>query len=182
MAFCPNCGSNVAEGTGFCASCGAKLGEQRPLKPEVVKGQLCCPQCKGISITPVVESSVDGALTAHSRNGRMSSTKVSNTHRNYWMCSTCGNKFRNIQNLEEEIAKTKKGVLVYIIGTIICFIITLGLIKGIMDNPFTALLSGGFTFVMVIVTLVFFCFIFTTKSKVKKMTAELNYLKENCFM
>lgn len=146
-----------------------------------VVGRLHCPQCKGEQITPIVESSVDGAMTTHSSNGRFSSTTVSNTHRNYWMCSNCGSKFRNIQNLEEEIAKTKKGVTFYIISTVVCFIITLMLIKGMMENPITAILSGGFTFVMVIATLVFFCFIFTTKNKVKKMTAELEYLKANCF-
>ena len=75
-----------------------------------VVGRLHCPQCKGEQITPIVESSVDGAMTTHSSNGRFSSTTVSNTHRNYWMCSTCGNKFRNIQNLEQEIEKMKKGV------------------------------------------------------------------------
>lgn len=146
-----------------------------------VVGRLHCPQCKGEQINPIVESSVDGAMTSHSSNGRYSNTTFSNTHRNYWMCSSCGNKFRNIQNLEEEIAKTKKGVTVYKIGTIICFIITLGLIIGMLDNPITAIVSGGFTFVMVIATIVFFCFIFTTKNKVKNMTAELEYLKIHCF-
>lgn len=151
------------------------------ISPSATVGHLHCPRCKSEQITPIVESSVDGALTSHSSNGRFSSTTMSNTHRNYWMCSNCGTKFRNIQNLEEEIAKTQKGVTFYIIGTIVCLIITLMLIKGIMDNPITALFSGVFTFTMAIATLVFFCFIFTTKNKVKKMTSELEYLKVNCF-
>lgn len=181
MAFCSNCGSNVAEGTAFCASCGSKVGQQQPANPPAAKRQLHCPQCKGVHITPVVESSVDGALTAHSSNGRMSSTKMSNTHRNYWMCSTCGNKFRNIQNLEEEIVKTRSGVKVYIVFTVICLIATLYFGNGILNNPFATLFFGPLTFGCLIGTIVAFCLIFSTKKKVETMTQELQYLKTNCF-
>lgn len=159
MSFCPDCGTNVPDGSAFCASCGSKLGEQQPAKPVATKGRLHCPQCKGVNITPVVESSVDGALSAHSGNGRMSSTVMSNTHRNYWMCSTCGTKFRNIPNLEEEIVKTKKNVKIYIVFTVICLIIAAYMLKGILDNPVTALIMGSFALTFSLATIVCFCFI-----------------------
>ena len=70
--------------------------------------KLHCPNCKSHNIAISTETSIDGAVTSSfGGSARVASTRFNNTHRNYWFCSDCGSKFRNIQNLEEEIAKVK---------------------------------------------------------------------------
>lgn len=192
MAFCPHCGSSISAGTAFCANCGAPQnaapaaaptpGYARPAAPAPAgfaprAGQLHCPSCKGVHLTPVVESSVNGAIT--STRGSMSSTRVSNTHRNYWMCSSCGNKFRNIQNLEEEIVATEKSVKVSIVMTVISALLFLLLItKG---ESFMLFLFLPFVVTVGLVALVSFCMIFSYKGKANKMKEELAYLQYHCF-
>lgn len=200
MAFCTKCGSSVADGAAFCANCGnpqnvapvapvyaapaAPVAPVAPVAPTYAPpapstGSLHCPNCKGTNLTPVVETSVDGALTTS--RGHVSATRVNNTHRNYWMCGTCGNKFRNIQNLQEEIVKTEKSVttagIMAVIGAILCFIFCMmadgaGML-GFFYWSFIAF-SGLFAIVS-------FCYIFVYKGRAEQMKQELAYLQQNCF-
>lgn len=182
MQVCPNCQSTVAEGAKFCTKCGTRMEVHQtdtPVKPTA--GRMHCPNCKSTHFTPIVESSVNGAMTTSSRNGRMSHTTMTNTHRNYWMCSDCGTKFRNIQNLEEEIALESKKPKVYTICTIIFAILALYLIIEIARNPWSVFLMGSFAAFASIGTLVFFIFIFKAKKNIDKLTAELGHLKYHCF-
>lgn len=179
MQVCPNCHSSMADHATFCTGCGEKLNVQRPA---ATAGRLHCPQCKSVQITPVVESSVTGAMTAHSGNGGMSATSFSNVHRNYWMCQNCGTKFRNIQNLEEELVTEKKKVTLYsIISAIGAAILLFLIINIIQTGEIAMLVMGPITAGVALVTLVFFCFIFSAKKNVAKMIAESEYLKHNCF-
>ena len=149
--------------------------------PNAQRQRLHCPQCKSHNITITTESSVDGAVTTHSSNGRYSSTRVSNTHRNFWVCSDCGTKFRNIQNLEEEIKSNKKAIKTCIITTVISFIVSLFFIINIISKPFSVIFFGAMAGFSSIFTIVAFVYIFVYKSRVAKMEAERQYLIENCF-
>ncbi|MBQ7876052.1 MAG: hypothetical protein IJ316_02065 [Clostridia bacterium] len=142
-------------------------------------GHLHCPQCKATTISPVTESSVNGAFTTG--RGHMAATTVSNTHRNYWMCSTCGTKFRNIQNLEEEIAKTKKNPIICAVVAVIAAILCIDCVFKIIGNPFLIFFAGSFAFVCAITAIVCLCFVFVYNGRLKKMKNELEYLKFNCF-
>lgn len=175
MAVCPNCQTQVAQGGAFCPSCGSNMAASQAPR----SGGLHCPQCKSTNISPINETSVNGALTTS--RGRMSATTVSNTHRNYWMCAHCGNKFRNIQNLEEEIEKMKKQTGVAIVSGFICLIISILLIMALMKDTWMVLFAGMFTFTFVIATLVCFGLALSYKGKVKKMEKERDYLKVHCF-
>ena len=183
MAFCSNCGAQIQDGVAFCASCGTKVGKVQThttvADAPSTTGKLHCPQCKSDKIQITTESSVTGAVTTH--HGGMSSTHMSNEHRNYWICTQCGTKFRNIQNLEEEIAKTKKLPVVYTVITIIALILTIICLRNMLSSIFGQFLFGGLTFGCGLATLIFFIFIFTSKSKLKKLQEELVYLKKNCF-
>lgn len=139
---------------------------------ETTQRKLHCPNCKSTNIAISTESSVTGAVTTG--HGRFASTTVSNDHKNFWFCSDCGTKFRNIQNLEEEIVKTKKSVTVGIVFTIIVVILA---VVNLLGNPFGRIIAGPAFFAAIIFALVTLSF----KSKVKKLTKELEDLKVNCF-
>lgn len=180
MAFCTKCGTSLNEGNVFCPSCGTKNAVEGSTFRATVNthGKLHCPQCKSYNISITTESSVTGAITAN--HGRMSTTSVSNTHRNFWMCGDCGAKFRNIQNLEEEIAKTKSSPIIAAVIFIISFILSVYLIIKIKSSTFGFLLSG-FAITSTIFAIVSFCFIFVYTNRLKKMREELAYLKDKCF-
>ena len=99
--------------------------------------------------------------------------QFNNTHRNYWMCSSCGCKFRNIQNLEEEIRNTEKIVKRGIIGTILWAVFTI-----------LTIILGGFGFFHIIYILAIFLFvaaIIYLKNRIAKLNDERAYLKKRCF-
>jgi len=141
--------------------------------------KLHCPQCGSDRINITTESSVSGGVTTHSGYGSV--TRFDNDHRNYWICNDCGAKFRNIQNLEEEIKKVKKSSVTCIIWSIITFIFSCVLVGMIVAKPWLALVVGAITFGTVLTAIVFFVFIFVYRGRVKKMEQEKAYLLENCF-
>jgi len=59
MAFCRNCGSQVADGARFCSTCGTETGFPVMAAPSVVRRPLSRPRegrqiagvCKGLSLT-----------------------------------------------------------------------------------------------------------------------------------
>ena len=209
MAFCTKCGKQLEDGTRFCPGCGAPQNapaaapaapvqtapvQTAPVQTAPVQtapvppvqaapvyaapaGQLHCPNCKGTNLTPVVESSVNGALTTS--HGNMAATRVSNTHRNYWMCSTCGNKFRNIQNLQEEIVNTEKSVKVAIVMCVISALLFLLLV--LKGDAVAKFLFFPFILTVGLFAVVSFCMIFSYKGKAAKMKDELAYLQHHCF-
>lgn len=133
--------------------------------------KLHCPNCKSHNISISTESSVGGAVT--STYGNTSVTSVSNTHRNFWFCSDCGTKFRNIQNLEDEINKCKyTHFIAWIIGAILAIIFIVAIKNSVI---------GFLLFPFAIGAVVFIIMGFVSKSKLDKKKKELEYLKENCF-
>lgn len=179
MAFCSKCGTSLPDGADFCASCGTKNAPaQEKDCPAKRTGKLHCPNCKSYNFSTVTESSVNGAVST-GRNIR--TTSVSNTHRNFWICSDCGTKFRNIQNLEEEIRKSKSSPVVMTIITVICTALTAFLLVQKLNSPFGGFMLLPYLVGAAFVTIMSFIYIFISKSKLKKMKNELVYLKENCF-
>ncbi|MBO5040355.1 MAG: zinc ribbon domain-containing protein [Clostridia bacterium] len=183
MSICPNCNTNLPDGSAFCTSCGTKIGtaapQQAPANP-VQSGKLHCPNCKSHNLQVTTESSVTGAVSTHSRNGRFSSTHVSNNHQTFWVCNDCGTKFRNIQSLEEEINKYKNQPLLFFIVGVIAAIISLVWFINSQNSP-VGFLFGGIIAITAICAVVFVCFGFSWKKKLAKMRAELADLKNRCF-
>ncbi len=186
MSHCPNCNANIQEGAKFCAVCGTQItvnqysvpvSAQNPPRQNDAK-KLHCPQCKSHEIHPITESSVTSALT--SSRGSLSSTMVSNIHRNYWMCSTCGTKFRSLQSLEEEIARVSKQSRFALICSIIGLVLSIFLLSQI-TNPIMGLIVAPVALGAIVGTLVSFILMLAYKKKVKKMQLEWMYLKTNCF-
>lgn len=140
--------------------------------------KLHCPNCRSHNITITTESSVNSGVTVH--HAGHSTTHMSNTHRNFWVCSDCGTKFRNIQSLEEEIQKSKPTPTIALVLAVIGLVIGLYLFIASKTSMF-----GFFAvFPMILafsVTIIFFILWRVWKKKLKEMQNELKYLKENCF-
>lgn len=178
MAFCSKCGAGIPDGVIVCSVCGAKTVTAEETDASVKRtGKLHCPNCKSYNFSTVTESSVNGAIST-GRNIR--TTFFSNTHRNYWMCSDCGTKFRNIQNLEEEIEKRKKAPTGWKIAGGISAFFAAVLLVVMVFNPY-AVLGSPASFLMVWLAVLAIYGLLHTPKELKRLKAELAYLKQNCF-
>ncbi len=174
--FCNKCGAQISDNAEACSSCGEVIPRQPSLSTK-----LHCPKCKSHNLTVTTESSVEGAITAHSSYTGVSSTKVESIHRNFWVCSDCGTKFRNIQNLEEEIAHAKKKPKAFGIIAAIFFAIAIFFIINLIRKPWAIIIFGAATGFFLLIALISFVLMFSAKGKVKKLWEELEYLNTNCF-
>lgn len=137
---------------------------------------LHCPECKSTKISPIVETSNNGGYAVNNsmtRKTSVSNITLNSTHRNYWMCSNCGSKFRNVQNLQEEITSEKKKVTGFGILSVLIVIMTIVCIA--------ASYIAAFGPVLAILAVVSFGNLLISTKKVSAMSKELIYLKENCF-
>lgn len=179
MSFCPNCGNEVAEGIRFCSHCGHGIQNHTPVtKPVRAAGgrRLHCPSCGSNALSAIVETDVTGGMALNhsfSRKNSVSTMEFNNTHRNYWMCGDCGHKFRNLQNLEEEIAKMKNLVLRGIIG--IALLAVLAVLFSVVGGSAMPLVFMIPVILLVAAAVVYF------KNKTSKLGAEWVHLKKHCF-
>lgn len=179
MSYCQNCGTEIDNDARFCPNCGqSKKPSSSPARQPRANGakRLHCPNCQSNSISPVVETEISGGMSMNhsfSRKNSVSAISLNNTHRNYWMCSDCGHKFRNLQNLEDELAALHKAVISAILGIIL--LVVLGMFS-------SSTLGFGITlaFLVPVIALVIVA-IFVVKNKIEKMEAERVYLKKHCF-
>lgn len=176
MANCPKCNASVPDGATFCTSCGTQIISV-PIRTNANK--LHCPNCKSHNISISTESSVSGMVT--SSYGNLSATSVSNTHRNFWFCSDCGTKFRNIQNLEEEIRKCLYTHFIFWAFGAVCAVVFIWLLFEVMDSVILGFFIYPFLIGTFVGAVVFTIMGFVSKSKLGKKKRELVYLKENCF-
>lgn len=176
MHFCPNCGTKLDQGTHFCNNCGHSLQSVSPVPRKTNSRRMHCPECKSSDISPIVETDItSGTSLNHSftRRTSVSAMQFNNTHRNYWMCSNCGSKFRNLQNLEEELKNTQGLVKRGIIGIVLMLVLALFFIATIG--------FGVFTILCIFVILLSIVALYILKKRITSMNEERAYLKKNCF-
>ena len=177
MKFCTNCGQQIDDNAKFCTHCGNSQNAEAPAPQSFSPSgkQLHCPKCKGIRLSPIVETDVQGGYAVNRSVGRKwgaSAVNLKSIHRDYWMCGQCGHKFRNIDNLTEEIAvqaKAQRSCISTSIVLLVLFLLSLVIGAGPLDIlllPVLALLVGLW---------------FYFKKKVAVLTEEKKYLEENCF-
>ncbi|MBQ2928095.1 MAG: zinc ribbon domain-containing protein [Oscillospiraceae bacterium] len=176
MSFCQNCGTELGEGARFCSKCGqdqqTSVPDVRPTRTGNSR-RLHCPECKSSDIAPIVETAITGGTALNhsfSKKNSVSAMQFNNTHRNYWMCSSCGCKFRNIQNLEAEIKSTQSLLKRNIIGTILCVFLTVLLTIMSGFNPF-----------LIFLNVLLAAQVFYYKNRIAKLSEERAYLKKKCF-
>lgn len=176
--YCQNCGQALADGARFCPNCGQDQQSPGPADTPVRTSngkRLHCPECRSTAISPVVETEINGGTSLNhsfSRKNSVSTMRFNSTHRNYWMCSNCGRKFRNLQNLEEELASQEKLAKNGIIGMII--VALLGIFEWIAIGFGISLLAWLVEIICIV------CY-FILKSRINKLREERIYLKRNCF-
>lgn len=191
MKYCPECGREMEDGSNFCMACGTNVNGQGSVrKAHAAQGhgaadkRLHCPQCGSVHFTPVVESTNNGGVavsTGLTRRVGVTSYSSNTTHRNYWLCRDCGTKFRNLQNLKEELDHETKKMKGHLIGGIASSAIVLLAFFLMNMRAGYALLLGPITFIYVIIDIYFLWKWFSTKGKVEKMSKEKDYLELNCF-
>ena len=103
------------------------------------------------------------------------------THRNYWMCQICGNKFRNIQNLAAEIKSEGNKMRAMLIMGSLLLIMTIIIGVLLANKPRMAILLVFPLVLMAGTTIATLLIGFISMFSVKKMTAEKEYLEANCF-
>lgn len=179
MQYCSNCGSELEDGVGFCPNCGQRQNtEYQSVQRRSTSNRkrLHCPACGSVALAPIVETEVSGGTAVNhsiTRRTSASAMRFNNTHRNYWMCNECGHKFRNLQNLEEELAYIQKAlkrlwIVLIAVGILIileAFAIGVG---------FALVFGSIFVLTMVIAIGVY-------NSKASKLKSEKAYLEKHCF-
>ena len=180
MSFCPNCGTELEEGARFCSSCGHgrqnTVSAVRQARTAPAGRKLHCPECKSGDISPVVETEISGGTSfnhSFSKRNSVSTMQFNNTHRNYWMCSSCGCKFRNIQNLEEELKNMRNLVTRGIIGIVL--ILILMILFSIAAG------FGFFSGMCIFLILLTVAALFILKGRIVRLEEERAYLKKRCF-
>lgn len=133
MSFCPNCGKEITGGAAFCPECGTKQGGQSPVRRNTTpRGRLHCPSCRGMNLTPVIESSSTiGSVGRISKNVAVTGTNVKN--KSFWMCQECGHKFRNLEDMIEENKRMYRFGKLYfriIYGFLAAFSLLISLLPG----------------------------------------------------
>lgn len=191
MKYCKNCGKQINDDSKFCTSCGTQAAVQEinqhiPVTQGYSKAnkRLRCPQCGSVRFSPVVESTNNGGVAvsnAVTRRTAVTSYSSNTTHRNYWLCQDCGTKFRNIQNLKEEIASVTKLKNVFFVLSIITAVWCLFLFFMLEMESEVLFLLAPAIFVFVVFFLICFGIWLSSKFKLNKMNAEKKYLEENCF-
>lgn len=168
MIYCKKCGKEIADDSEFCPHCGAAQSAQPINQVGSGKMKLHCPRCKGRTLAPIVETiGSDGAGYQVSRNIAVGSSK--NYNRTYWMCQDCGNKFRNIDELEQETKRFQIFIKVFTVLAIAFILLLLAAAETIFMPfaMFALLLCISMALYMLIMA--------------KKRQSELDYLKKNCF-
>lgn len=190
MKFCSACGAQLSDGAAFCGECGIPVsGTSEAKKPAIPTRKpsgkkLHCPECGSTSLSPVVESTSNGGVaisTPFTKRVGITSYGSTTTHRNYWICQDCGHKFRNLQNLKEELAretKFMKGIWIFSIFFSILLLLTAMLAAG---DKTLALFATPLIIILIGTTILFWCLWLSTRNKVVKMMEEKRHLESHCF-
>lgn len=175
MNYCPTCGQQIDDTNAFCPSCGTAIAPQDPMSAVQGKGRgtkrLHCPSCKSTAIVPFIENVGSiGSAQRLTKNIAVGNSKSIN--KSYWMCQHCGHKFRNVEDLQNEVKDLSwrlKGSTILLL--VLCaFELIICLLAG-FD------LSGLF---IISVLLLAGMLLFLKKRK-DKLQSELNMLKRKCF-
>lgn len=179
MKYCKFCGKEIGNAN-FCPHCGKP--QHTAQENRTGRRRLHCPECHGEQLTAITEATQTGGVATSSRitrNTAVTGYSANTVNRHYWMCQECGHKFRNLEDLNNEIVKDmqtvknfkKLSIFVGITSLFVIFMMVAGLgILLLLPAASAVLLAVGS-----------FAIWFTTKKKVERMTAEKVHLEQHCF-
>lgn len=154
--------------------------------------KICCPRCRSDRLQATVETSTSVRTTGKNYSlgkgllgrllfgtpgfllgsiGQKQRTYIDTQNRNYWICSDCGNKFRNIEDWHEEIHHKEQAVKVNLVLAIIFAVVAVMLLTS--DEVFTII--GFFFLIIGAVNAVVFFF---SKARIQKELQELEKLEK----
>lgn len=190
MKYCPTCGTQISDSAAFCSECGTHIPGITDVKNTVQSNRrtgrksIHCPECGSTNLAPIVESENNGGVAVSSPiSQRMGMTSYSSvtTHRNYWVCQDCGYKFRNLDNLKEELTKKSK---------LLKPLLIIGILATVMLLLMGIILSGNKLFMVIMLPIMIPCitcdiivwaFWVRTRREVENMTEEKRHLERHCF-
>ncbi len=188
MSFCAKCGAQLADGSVFCPSCGARqdgaAAQSANQQGSVSRGsagqnRLHCPYCRSYNLNATTESSTGAALTTG--HGNMAVTTVSNTHRDFWICGDCGRKFRNPHSMDEEIKKNRQSSTVCRVFGLLFLVFVIMFVVSALGGGFGVFIGFFAIPSTLIATIVFLYFSDNHKKKAMKLEEEKAALLRNCY-
>lgn len=147
--YCRKCGKEIESNEEYCGACKIEIEEKATVQEERdktnlnISKKLCCPKCKSRNIQIVTNTQyhteTKGGGYSASKGccgymilggplgllcgacGNKSKTTVTSTTTNAWVCHDCGNKFRDIADIDLDIkGKTRMRkalpVVLYVLG------------------------------------------------------------------
>ena len=149
-----------------------------------VRSRLHCPHCRSEQLIVVSEAGETTGVATHGRMTRNTGMTTYNTrtvNRHYWMCKECGHKFRNLEDLNNELVKETKNEKVLKIVAIVFGLLTLLIVIPIVSNLTLLLIFSVPLLLLIGLDLVFYLAWRSTKKKVESMTLDKAYLEQHCF-
>lgn len=135
--ICKNCGSRIADGQGFCGSCGTRVESSETRSQTSIQSMgemsLHCPRCGKTNLQVQSNNKVVSSMTmAHSigRKHAIGNTAYNTQMETYWFCSSCGMRFRDLDELKQLSQKLRKWAKILKIILIICAVFSIILAVG----------------------------------------------------
>lgn len=182
--ICPNCSSVVEKDHAFCPLCGTKIEQSAThdhTYEQHTNNKLHCPKCYSIDLVNATESNVTSGLTF--TQNKISSTTFSNAHKHFWLCKNCGEKFRNISNLKEEIEalrQSQNGVKVPLYILLVASVL-FGILAFNIENEIFNYCFFFSIIAFLIICVITLCVLNSTDKRIETLEKELEYLNNNCF-
>lgn len=187
MKYCQSCGKQIEDGAKFCVNCGSNqsaVQQSAAIHRNTGGHRLHCPKCKSNRLSPIVETTATGGTAVHTpitRRTGFTTYTANSVHRNYWLCQDCGHKFRNLENLKEELTRETKQMKVGLVFSVLFGVLSLFLVILLTSEPMYLVFLSVPTFCVFIMLIVFLCIWLFSRANTKRLTAEKEYLEKNCF-
>lgn len=180
--YCRNCGKQTLGSDEYCEDCRPFNITQAKSPSEANRKKICCPKCKSRNYQIVTNTTVNSETTGGGYSaskgccgfmafgglgllcgacGSKSKTTVTSTSTNIWVCCDCGNKFRDLQEIEKDrqaAISSRKWVPIslYIFAIfvmLVSFLSTCAIGANHIESAITASLIVGLPIVIIIVVM-----------------------------
>ncbi len=173
--YCRKCGKQIADDKEYCEECSVTETQKNVEKTDINISsntggkKKCCPKCKSRNLQIVTNtefhSETKGGGYSGSKGccgymtfgplgllcgacGSKSKTTITSSSTDVWVCRDCGNKFRDLADINADIAKREKSKATmpktfYIIGIVFFVIMAIVSINSFSGIPFSMVLQYG---------------------------------------
>lgn len=197
-AYCEQCGAQLTQ----AATRSATVQDVVYAQTRGNQGKVHCsnPQCRSTALSPIVETTMNtttrgsgysgtqgclgyllfgpcGLLCGNCGNSQTTTTQ--STNRTYWVCQDCGNKFRNLQDLEAEITKLQKRLP--LVGACSAVMAICVVILWVCAAQVGGTVGTFIVWLSILVAVLTGIIVLSSFNQVKKLKQEQEDLLRNCF-